>query len=270
MTIEELISKLQKEHMPQMEMSQEEIGKLRAKSYNDAIGDLNERDGYNCSKCKNKGQIAEYRDGYEIHRLCECQKIRSVLAKAKRSGLGDCLREYRFDKFETKEEWQAGIKKKAMDFCEDENAKWFYIGGQPGSGKTFLCTAISAHYIKAGKELRYFMWAEDAKKLKAAVNNYEIYGDLIKEYKEADVLYIDDFLKVRSGEQPTAADINLAFELINHRLLSKDKVTIISSEKLIEDLIDYDEATMSRIYQNTGDYKISILPDRKKNYRLHT
>ena len=65
--------------MPEMEMSQEDIGQLRAKSYNDAIGDLNERDGYNCSKCKNKGQIAEYRDRYEMHRLCECQKIRAVL-----------------------------------------------------------------------------------------------------------------------------------------------------------------------------------------------
>lgn len=91
MTLDDLITKLQKEHMPETPMNQEEIGKLRAKSYNDAIGHLNERDGYNCSKCKNKGQIAEYRDGYEIHRLCRCRKIREVLAGAKRSGLGHCL-----------------------------------------------------------------------------------------------------------------------------------------------------------------------------------
>ena len=70
MTLDDLITKLQKEHMPLEEINQDEMGKLRAKSYNDAEGDLNLNDGYDCRKCKNKGQIAEYRDGYEIHRLC--------------------------------------------------------------------------------------------------------------------------------------------------------------------------------------------------------
>lgn len=35
-----------------------------------------------------------------------------------------------------------------------------------------------------------------------------------------------------------------------------------------DELMDYDEATMSRIYQQTGKYKLNIGKDRGKNYRL--
>jgi DNA replication protein DnaC len=83
-----------------------------------------------------------------------------------------------------------------------------------------------------------------------------------------DILYIDDFLKVRNGEEPTNGDLNLAFEIINHRLLDKEKSTIISSEKTLDEIIMYDEALMSRVYQNAGEYNISIKQDRNKNYRL--
>ena len=62
--------------------------------------------------------------------------------------------------------------------------------------------------------------------------------------------------------------MNLAFEIINHRIIDREKVTIISSEKTLDQLMEYDEATMSRIYQKAGRYKISIAKDKSKNYRL--
>ena len=91
---------------------------------------------------------------------------------------------------------------------------------------------------------------------------------MINKYKNAKVLYIDDFLKVKKGEEPTPADINLAFEILNYRLLDPDKITVISSEKTLLDLLNYDEATMSRIFKAAGRYKINIEKDIKKNYRL--
>ena len=237
--------------------------------YNNSSGNLNEFDGYNCDICHNKGFIARLdENGYEVHRFCSCQKTRNTLRRAKRSGLGDILSDFTFDKYNALEQWQIDLKNKAQAFCEDDAAKWFYIGGQPGCGKTHLCTAIAAHYIKRGKDVKYMLWCEDAKKLKAVVNEFAEYQTAVNELKNVDVLYIDDFFKTQHGEQPTKGDINLAFEIINHRLMNPELITIISSEKTLMDMLEYDEATMSRVYQHTGIYKIIIPKDLKKNYRL--
>lgn len=258
-----------KELFPNLKpLSYEEAKQRQVKRFNETEGDLNEADGYDCRICRNKGFIAHLSDEYEeVWRDCKCKTIRATLRRAKRSGLGDVLRDYTFDKFVTRDEWQREIKEKAQAFCKDDNAHWFYIGGQVGCGKTHLCTAIAAHYIKSGKELRYMLWAEESKFLKANVNE-RVYQEKMNEYKNVDVLYIDDFLKVKSGAVPTDADINLAFEIINHRLITADKLTILSSEKTLDELMDYDEAMMSRIYQKTGPYKFSIAKDKSKNYRL--
>ena len=253
---------------PSKQMTPEEKTKMNVDWYNKTEGELNVLDGYNCQRCKNKGFIATIdSDGYEVLKVCQCKRIRETLSRAKRSGLGDIITDFTFDKFIATEDWQKDIKALAKEFCGDNESKWFYIGGQIGCGKSHLCTAIAAYYIKAGFEVKYMLWAEESKRLKSVVNDIS-YSKEIEIYKNADVLYIDDFLKVRNGESPTTADMNLAFEIVNHRLLCKDKVTIISSEKKLDELMQYDEATMSRIYQKAGKYKISIEKDPKKNYRL--
>lgn len=250
------------------EMTREEWQQKKIDDYNATAGNLNEVDGYNCDLCKNKGHILVLDENYtELYRECKCMKTRATLQRAKRSGLGDILTDFTFDKYIVTEDWQGNIKETAQAFCTDDSAKWFYIGGQSGAGKTHLCTAIAAHHIKAGYEVKYMIWIAEAKKLKALVNDAS-YQQEINKYKDVDVLYIDDFLKVDDNERPTGADMKLALEIINHRLLSKDKVTIISSERPINELIDYDEATMGRLFQQTGNYKISIQKDRSRNYRL--
>lgn len=249
-------------------MTYDEFRQFIVDQRNASEGLLHKIDGYECNICKNKGYIYGINEnGYEYAKDCKCKRTRAVLKRARESGLGDILKHNTFDNFKTDEIWQWQISEKAKDFCKDENAKWFYIGGQVGCGKTMICTAIAVHYIKADKDVKYMLWAEESKKLKALANDRD-YEEAIKIYKTADVLYIDDFLKTKKGEKPTTADINLAFEIINHRLFDESKITIISSEKLLDDIMDYDEATMSRIYQLTGLYKINIKNDRSKNMRL--
>lgn len=266
--IAKLLENLKAKQFGDVDLSPQEYEQKKIEWYNQTVGNLNEADGYNCDICRNKGYIARLDEqGYEVHRPCKCQKIRATLKRAKRSGLGDIITEFTFDKFKDTEDWQKLIKNTAQAFCKDDNAKWFYIGGQVGAGKSHICTAIAAHYIKTGQEVKYMIWSEEAKKLKSLANDIS-YQTEIDIYKNVDVLYIDDFLKVKNGENPTTADINLAFEIINHRLLESSKITIISSEKTLDELMDYDEATMSRIYQKTGNYKLNIGKDRNKNYRL--
>ncbi len=241
----------------------------RAAFYNQAEGARHKRDGVDCPVCRNKGYI--YRlteEGDMVSRKCGCMAKRETLRKIRESGLGEVIRDYTFDKFETKEAWQRELKEAAQAFCKDGSAGWFYIGGQVGSGKTHLCTAICGEYIRRGYDVRYLMWAEKSKHLKALINDCRAYTDMMNEYKRIPVLYIDDFLKVRQGADPSDADLNLAFELINARLLQPEKITVISAEKTVLEAMEYDEATFSRIYRLCGKYNLAVGRDRGRNYRL--
>ncbi len=247
------------------------LTQMQIDAYNNKQGNLDKYDGYDCPACKNKGMISKLDDRIhaEVMMFCpKCTGIRKILAAAKHSGLGNVLKNYTFDKYEAVEKWQKDIKRTAQEFCKDDKAHWFYLGGQSGAGKTHICSAIAGHYIKAGYEVSYMLWCEESKRLKALVNEYADYRNKINVYKNAQVLYIDDFLKVRYGEEPTAADMNLAFEIINHRMFQPDKITIISGEKILDEMMKYDEATISRIYQATGKYRIGIEKNPARNYRM--
>ena len=74
------------------------------------------------------------------------------------------------------------------------------------------------------------------------------------------MLYIDDFFKGSVSD----ADINLAFELLNDRYNSK-RMTILSSERSVEDILELDEAIGSRIYERSKGF-YARLP--AKNWRL--
>lgn len=79
----------------------------------------------------------------------------------------------------------------------------------------------------------------------------------------ADVLYIDDFFKGKISE----TDKTLAFDIINYRY-NNSLVTIISSELLLQELIDVDAAIAGRIKQMSADYIVQIAYDDERNYRL--
>ena len=235
----------------------------RVKVMNEAEGSLQ---GYNCSVCHNKG-IVYMRQGEEIvSKDCECMKTRESLDRIKKSGLSNLLDKYTFGAYRTDSDFQKLIKGKALTFLKN-NAKWFFIGGQIGCGKSHICTAIVGELLKQGKQARYMQWRDDVVKLKSHANSYE-YELLIKPFKNAEVLYIDDLFKTRAGEFPTSADVNIAFEIINQRYINPDFITLISSEKTISDMLKIDEAVASRICEYAGDYMINISEDIHKNYRL--
>ena len=231
---------------------------------------MNELEGHlpyvNCPKCKNKGVIYYEKDGYEYSRECECMRIRRSYQRIEKSGMKDILTKYTFPTYNVESEWQKDIKTKAEKFAKNPE-KCIYIGGQVGIGKTHLCTAIVGQLIKRGSEARYMKWRDDVVAIKQNANSDE-YNRLIEPFKSVKVLYIDDLFKVKKGEQPTPADVNIAFEIINYRYLNEGLITVISSEKTGKELIEIDEAVGSRIVEMSGYYFINIGHDTKKNYRL--
>ena len=262
-------------------MTPEQRVQHKVDTYNATVGNRNEADGYDCQRCKNKGFISELKHSemfgypYENVVLCRCVKVRNAIQRLERSGLKNIVKDYTFDKYQTPEPWHQTIKEKAMRFCNDKENNWFFIGGQSGAGKTHICTAIAVHYLKHDKVARYMLWMEEAKKLKGYANDPEKYDELIRELKDAPVLYIDDLFKTQNGENgqatmPTPADCNLAFEILNHRYINRDLITIISCERTLNDLIAIDEATAGRIAERTkaGGYCVNLRKDPSRNWRM--
>ncbi|MDE6148589.1 MAG: ATP-binding protein [Ruminococcus sp.] len=236
----------------------------RVSIYNNSKGTLT---GYDCPKCHNKGNYMAVLNDEEILRPCECMEKRKMLKAIHESGLEEILSQCTFDSFEATEDWQKNIKYKAVKYAEDNEGKWFYIGGQVGSGKTHICTAIVGKLIKAGHNAKYMMWRDEIVRLKA-MRNSEDFDDMIAEYKKIKVLYIDDLFKTVQGKQPTQADIDIAFEIINYRYIHKDLITIFSCEKYIDEITEIDEAVGSRINQKARGFNLAVAFDKSRNYRL--
>ena len=241
-------------------------------NFNDYEGELT---GYDCEICKNKGRTAYLSaEGRFTAKECSCMPLRRFSENMNNSGLKDLLKIYTFDNYMIENEWQKIIKYRALKYVSDipdENdaMKWFCIFGAVGSGKTHICTAICDKILHSGGKVAYMLWREESVRLKASINDDEAYREIFKPFKEADTLYIDNFLKCKQGARPTDADINLAFELINHRYYMPDSRTIISSEKSFDEILEFDEAVGSRISQRCGEqYKIQINPGEGKNMRL--
>lgn len=256
--------------------SQEEMEKFKADSFNESEGSLNESDGYNCPVCKNKGMIlraAQNDNGSwtTISRDCKCMTVRRTIRRMERSGLKNIIKDYTFGKFEAADDWQKVIKDAAVAYAKNPEG-WFFVGGQSGSGKTHICTAICRELLMDGKSVKYMLWRDDVVKLKNAVTDYEEYSSMIQQYKDVDVLYIDDLFKTGKAtdgqkQVPTAADVNAAFEILNFRYNNPKLITIISSECTINDILGIDEAVGGRIFER-AKRSFSIKKDAAKNYRL--
>lgn len=244
--------------------SEEKYLQARCESYNSTPGNINEIDGYNCEYCHNKGHLAILVDEEMCTQECpKCANIRKSIRFFTRSGLAGCT----FESFRIEHEWQKSLLQAVQNYLANVNGKWLFIGGQSGSGKTHLCSAVLHEFIfKDRKEALLFEWAEKSKKMKQLINDPK-YDTEFNKYKSIPILYIDDLFKVKRGETATAADINLAFELLDYRYRN-NLITIISSEFSIDDIITIDEATGSRIKHKAQEYALHIGKDRNKNYRL--
>ena len=245
---------------------QAELMRLQIETYNASVGDLDKEDGLDCPKCKNKGWVQLLINGYVKMRKCGCVERRNVIMRAKRSGLGEYL-DKDVDDYQVTEQWQANCKAALQDFIENHSKDntWFLALGTSGCGKTLMCSIIANHLLyDEGRAVSYVTWTDFISRLKRDVmgDKTNKVSEYLEEIKKVDVLFLDELVK-----KYNETDLKYLIEIINYRYTNNLK-TIITSERVLDDLLDIDEATFGRAVEKCEGYLINIPKDRSKNYRL--
>lgn len=141
--------------------------------------------------------------------------------------------------------------------------------GQVGCGKTHLCIALANELFNRNIGVLYMQYREVITHLKQCMTDEAFYQKELNRYKTAPVLYIDDLYKgaIRQGKI-SESDLGIMFEVINFRYLNR-KPIIISSEYIIDNLLEFDEAVGSRILEMCKGFIIEF-EGPELNYRLHS
>lgn len=85
----------------------------------------------------------------------------------------------------------------------------------------------------------------------------------IEKLQTAEVLYLDDLFK---GSQTDFDVKNIAYDIINYRY-NNNLTTIISSEYMLNELLDIDSAIAGRIKQRAKEFLFEI-KGKENNYRM--
>jgi DNA replication protein DnaC len=233
--------------------------------YNQSEGRLS---GINCPECKNRGNFQYIdADGYRRMRECRCMANRRYIQMMHNAGLGDLYEKCTFDAYIVKTDWQERCKAFSQKYAAQDGNGWYLFGGQSGTGKTHLCTAICSELAKRGRDIKYVQWKRLYDKLIQTRFKGAEQEQLFRECETADVLYIDDFLKMPKNNAPSADMLSYALEIIDARYKA-DKKTIISTEFMIDDIVSFDEALGGRLKEKTRGNKCMVERKDGRNYRM--
>lgn len=226
-----------------------------------------QKNSYNCNRCKDTTWILD-NSGKVIER-CKCYEIIKVKEQWEASGLNTDDLDKTFKSFETCNDLTKRMKgivtNYYLRFKEIEKTKQnsILLCGQPGAGKTHLSIALANNFIKKdSKRVVYMPYRQVMTQLKQNILDKEYYKSLVEKYKLAEILLIDDLFKGKINE----TDINIMFEIINHRYINKLPI-IVSTEYLVKEMLNFDEAIGSRVYEMTKDFIVEI-QGQENNYRL--
>lgn len=220
---------------------------------------------YDCPKCEDRGYIFKIQDGYEVAVACECLEKKQSIEKMERSVLTEAFKQRTFKTFIVSNEWQLEAKAKAMDYSKNfkETKASLMLSGQPGSGKTHIGVATMLRLIENNTGCVYREYISMLTDLKQTSMDEEEYIRSLEKYINPPVLFLDDFLK---GE-PTIADRKHVYKIINTRYL-KSMPMIISTEKSVKEILNWDEAIGSRIIEMCQGNVIEFPRGLENNYRL--
>ncbi|GFN37223.1 ATP-binding protein [Tepidimicrobium xylanilyticum] len=236
-----------------------------------------EKTHYECEICKDEEWLFDIENN--TARPCKCREVKLYKRIIESSGITEAFLQRNFNNFKPTNKITADAKAMAMDYVKKfdsiKNLRNNSIAflGQVGAGKTHLSIAIANEFMKRNIGVRYMQYREDITRIKQVAMDEESYAKEINKYKNATVLLIDDLYKnathrTRAGyEVLNDADKRAIFEIVNYRYF-KNAPMIISSEYLINDIIDFDEGIGTRITEMCKGHIIEF-QGQELNYRLH-
>ena len=214
---------------------------------------------YKCKECRDYGYIRQ-EDGNFKRCECEVKRLAEIRLKAQGFKAGEMTME----QFNANDEIARRMKEKAQGYIDTyPNGSSIAVMGQVGAGKTHLVVGIAQELMNKGHEVTYMPYVDMMTQLRQAIFNAGEYARLMNNLKNTELLVIDDFLK--GNILPN--DLGIIFELINYRYLNK-KQFILSSEKLMDEIVQIDEALGTRISQVTRGNRIQVKKDAKRNKRM--
>ncbi|MGL6105780.1 ATP-binding protein [Romboutsia sp.] len=222
---------------------------------------------YKCNLCRDLTFIIED----NIATPCKCREVREAENILKNSGISEAFRKKTFENFNYAFDLQTieAFNKSTEYISNFKNTKLpsreksILFLGQVGSGKSHLSMAIANKLMENKIGVIYMPYREAITKIKQNILDEEYYIKITNKYKNAKVLLIDDLFKGSISK----SDINIMFEIINHRYFNHMPI-IASSEKNFEELIEIDEAIGSRLVEMSGEYLIEF-KGKRLNYRIY-
>lgn len=199
---------------------------------------------------------------------CKCFEVNKAKKLWDEAGIDMEQAKQTFTSFKAWNTSSTDAKGKAIEYYQNfksirtERSNSIAFVGQVGSGKTHLSIALAVNFLKKDISVVYMSYRDVITKLKQNMIDEEYYQKELKKYKYADVLLIDDLFKGKVTE----SDINIMFEIVNHRYMNNSPI-IVSSEFSVDKLLDVDEGVSSRIIQMCKNYTIEIV-GKDSNYRL--
>ena len=183
------------------------------------------------------------------------------------AGLGDLYEKCTFDSYIVSADWQRRNKESAERYASQDGNGWFLFAGASGCGKTHLCTAICGEIAKRGRTVKYVQWRRLFDRLIQTRFKEMEQEQLFKELSDADVLYLDDFLKTPKNIEPSPDMLAYALEIVDARYKA-DRKTIFSTEFMIDEIVGFDEALGGRIREKTIGNKVMNKREAGRNYRM--
>ncbi len=129
------------------------------------------------------------------------------------------------------------------------SGRGLYLQGDPGVGKTFLCSAIANELLKNNVPVLYLPFVDFLYSIKDTFNDRDKRTqELLAAAREVDVLILDDL----GSENITDFSQEILFSLLNYRGMNEMKPIVISSNYPIEEIAEmYHPRIFSRINKQT-------------------
>ena len=230
---------------------------------------------YECSECKDVEWILDENNNAT---RCKCAELKAARAILINSGIKEGDRQKTFSNFKHSNFVNINkAKENAMQYYKEfesienlRNNSIAFVGLMAGNkklgvgtGKTHLAIALTMNLLNKGIPVKYFSYRDEVSKIKQSVTDKENYQRELDRWKNCRVLFIDDLFKGKITE----SDINIMFEIINHRYLNY-KPIIVTSEYNIAAIDDIDQAIASRIYEMSKEH-FNEMGGSGANYRYN-